>query len=88
MCVPTTRTAAPSTGTTKRCLNYATAAAAAALMTDPSRRERADTLNAPARPHAPRTTISGDGWTFKAGAGWVVHEGARKGDYEAVRQQP
>jgi hypothetical protein len=26
-------------------------------------------------------TISGDGWTFKAGAGWVIREGARKGDY-------
>jgi hypothetical protein len=34
------------------------------------------------------TTISGDGWTFKAAAGWVVREGARSGDYEVVRQQP
>jgi hypothetical protein len=33
-------------------------------------------------------TISGDGWTFRAAAGWVVREGARRGDYEAVRQQP
>jgi hypothetical protein len=33
-------------------------------------------------------TISGDGWTFKAGAGWVIREGARKGDYEVVRKQP
>jgi len=33
-------------------------------------------------------TISGDGWTFKAAAGWVVREGARRGDYEVVRQQP
>jgi hypothetical protein len=33
-------------------------------------------------------TISGDGWTFRAAAGWVVREGPRKGDYEAVRQQP
>jgi hypothetical protein len=33
-------------------------------------------------------TISGDGWTFTAAAGWVVREGARRGDYEAVRQQP
>jgi hypothetical protein len=32
-------------------------------------------------------TISGDGWTFKASAGWVVREGGRKGDYEVVRQQ-
>jgi hypothetical protein len=29
-------------------------------------------------------TISGDGWTFRAAAGWVVREGARRGDYEAV----
>jgi hypothetical protein len=33
-------------------------------------------------------TFSGDGWTFKAAAGWVVREGARRGDYEVVRQQP
>ena len=33
-------------------------------------------------------TISGDGWTFKAAAGWVVREGARRGDFEVVRQQP
>jgi hypothetical protein len=33
-------------------------------------------------------TISGDGWTFKAAAGWVVREGARRGDYDVVRQQP
>ena len=32
-------------------------------------------------------TISGDGWTFKAGAGWMIREGVRKGDYEVVRQQ-
>jgi hypothetical protein len=35
-----------------------------------------------------RATISGDGRTFKAAAGWVVREGARRGDYEVVRQQP
>ena len=34
------------------------------------------------------TTIAGDGWTFKAAAGWVVREGARRGDDEVVRQQP
>jgi hypothetical protein len=34
------------------------------------------------------TTFAGDGWTFKVAAGWVVREGARKGDYEVVRQQP
>jgi hypothetical protein len=34
------------------------------------------------------TTISGDGWTFKAAPGWVIREGGRRGDYEVVRQQP
>jgi len=33
-------------------------------------------------------TFAGDGWTFKAAAGWVVREGARRGDYEVVRRQP
>ena len=33
-------------------------------------------------------TMSGEGWTFKAAPGWVVREGARRGDYEVVRQQP
>lgn len=32
------------------------------------------------------TTISGDGWTFTAAAGWVIREGPRPGDYEIVRQ--
>ena len=32
------------------------------------------------------TTISGDGWTLKVAPGWVVREGARRGDYEVVRQ--
>jgi hypothetical protein len=32
-------------------------------------------------------TISGDGWTFTAAAGWIIREGARRGDYEVVRQQ-
>ena len=31
-------------------------------------------------------TFTGDGWTFKVAAGWVVREGARRGDYEVVRQ--
>ena len=32
-------------------------------------------------------TFTGDGWTFKAAAaGWVVREGARRGDFEVVRQ--
>ena len=34
------------------------------------------------------STISGDGWTFTAGAGWMIGEGPRPGDYEAVRQVP
>jgi hypothetical protein len=33
-------------------------------------------------------TISGDGWTFKAAEGWVIREGARRGDYEVVARQP
>jgi hypothetical protein len=33
-------------------------------------------------------TFAGDGWTLKATPGWVVREGARRGDYEVVRQQP
>ena len=33
-------------------------------------------------------TISGDGWTFEAAAGWVIREGARRGDYEVVPRQP
>ena len=33
-------------------------------------------------------TCVGDGWTFKAVPGWVVRDGARRGDYEVVRQQP
>ena len=34
------------------------------------------------------TTVDGEGWTVKAAPGWVVREGARRGDYELVRQQP
>jgi hypothetical protein len=33
-------------------------------------------------------TFTGDGWTFKAAAGWVIREGPRRGDYEVVRQLP
>jgi hypothetical protein len=33
-------------------------------------------------------TVDGDGWTVKAAPGWVVREGARRGDYELIRQQP
>ena len=46
------------------------------------------TRHLPAPVRGDDTTISGDGWTFKAAAGWVIREGARRGDYEAVRQQP
>jgi hypothetical protein len=41
-------------------------------------------LATPARPDG--GAITGDGWTFKAASGWVVREGARRGDYEVVRQ--
>lgn len=34
------------------------------------------------------TTISGDGWTFTAAAGWMIRDGVRRGDYEAVRREP
>jgi hypothetical protein len=34
------------------------------------------------------TTISGDGWTFKAGPGWVIRPGTRQGDYEVVQRRP
>jgi len=34
------------------------------------------------------TTDSGERWTLKVAAGWVIGEGARPGDYELVRQQP
>jgi hypothetical protein len=33
-------------------------------------------------------SFAGDGWTFNAAPGWVVREGARRGDYEVVRQRP
>lgn len=29
-------------------------------------------------------TIAGDGWTLELSPGWVIREGARKGDYEVV----
>jgi hypothetical protein len=43
-------------------------------------------LPAPIRGHG--SAIAGDGWTFKAAAGWVIREGARRGDYEVVQRQP
>jgi hypothetical protein len=33
-------------------------------------------------------TFAGDGWTLQVAPGWVVNDGARRGDYELVRQQP
>jgi hypothetical protein len=45
---------------------------------------RSRRLAAPGRPEG--GVIAGDGWTFKAAAGWVVRESARLGDYEVVRQ--
>jgi hypothetical protein len=42
----------------------------------------------PAPVPADGATISGDGWTFKAAAGWLVREGSRRGDYEVVRREP
>jgi hypothetical protein len=45
-------------------------------------------LRLPAPVRGDDTTISGDGWTFTAGAGWVIREGGRRGDYEVVRRQP
>jgi hypothetical protein len=44
------------------------------------------TRRVPAPVRRDDATVSGDGWTFKAAAGWTVREGARRGDYEVVRQ--
>ncbi|MBI4661923.1 MAG: hypothetical protein HY735_24135 [Verrucomicrobia bacterium] len=33
-------------------------------------------------------TVAGDGWTLKVGAGWLVREGTRGGDFEVVHQEP
>jgi hypothetical protein len=44
------------------------------------------TRRLPAPVRSDSTTFSGDGWTLKAAPGWVVREGARRGDYEVVRQ--
>ena len=48
--------------------------------------ERSRRLPAPVR--RDDLTVDGDGWTVKAAPGWVVREGARRGDYELVRRQP
>ena len=45
------------------------------------------TRRVPAPVRRDDVTFSGDGWTFKAAPGWTVREGARRGDYEVVRQQ-
>jgi len=45
------------------------------------------TQRVPAPGKSEGTTISGDGWTFKAAPGWIIREGQRPGDYEVVRQQ-
>ncbi|MGH8519489.1 MAG: hypothetical protein ACREUE_18710 [Panacagrimonas sp.] len=47
---------------------------------------RSRRLPAPVRRDS--VTVDGDGWTVKAAPGWVVREGARRGDYELVRRQP
>jgi len=31
--------------------------------------------------------VAGDGWTFTPAAGWIVREGARRGDFEVDRKQ-
>jgi hypothetical protein len=38
----------------------------------------------PAPVRRDEVTVDGDGWTFKAAPGWIVREGARRGDYEVV----
>jgi hypothetical protein len=44
------------------------------------------TRRLPAPVRHDETTISGDGWTLRVAPGWVIREGARRGDYEVVRQ--
>jgi hypothetical protein len=44
------------------------------------------TRRLPAPVRSDSTTMSGDGWTLKTAPGWVVREGARRGDYELVSQ--
>jgi hypothetical protein len=44
------------------------------------------TRRLPAPVRGDSTTITGDGWTFKAASGWLIREGARRGDYEVVKQ--
>lgn len=44
------------------------------------------TRRLPAPVRGDSTTISGDGWTLKVAPGWVVRDGARRGDFEVVRR--
>jgi hypothetical protein len=46
------------------------------------------TRRLPAPVRRDEVTADGDGWTLKAASGWVVREGARRGDFELVRRQP
>ena len=45
------------------------------------------TRRLPAPVRGDSTSISGNGWMLKAAPGWVVRDGARRGDYELARQQ-
>jgi hypothetical protein len=45
------------------------------------------TISLPAPVVVDATALRGDGWTATVGPGWVAREGARRGDYEVVRQQ-
>jgi hypothetical protein len=40
----------------------------------------------PAPVRRDEVTADGDGWTFKAAPGWIVREGARRGDFEVARR--
>lgn len=42
----------------------------------------------PAPVQGSETTLSGDGWTFTAAAGWIIRAGRRPGDFEVVPRQP
>jgi hypothetical protein len=44
------------------------------------------TRRLPAPVRRDETTFAGDGWILNVAPGWSVREGARKGDYEVVRQ--
>jgi hypothetical protein len=45
-----------------------------------------ETISLPAPVRVDATTMRGDGWTATVGPGWVIGEGARRGDYKVVRQ--